>query len=250
MRSTARRHVSPPTARPHHRRPQPFQEPPRMRAHSRRSCPPPAPARTSGTAQTTSSSRSIGELASAGVSAASTPRPSSTSNRHRPDPAVTTRRDAGQPTRCQTRNCSTRSTLSSAADSPARLQPAAEPPDLPQLVDRRQRRIATPPQLRRIHLRERGQRPRHQHPARPGSPAWPSISSFSDNKKDDDRQNRRRYADIYAAISPVCKASRRRHRHNTNVGIFVVVVMPTSAQPRARARACPRRLEAPDRDHR
>jgi hypothetical protein len=34
----------------------------------------------------------------------------------------------------------------------------------------------------------------------------PIVSSFSDNKKDDDRRNRRRYADIYAAINPICKA--------------------------------------------
>jgi hypothetical protein len=32
------------------------------------------------------------------------------------------------------------------------------------------------------------------------------VSSFSDNKKDDDRPNRRRYADIYAAINPIRKA--------------------------------------------
>ena len=56
------------------------------------------------------------------------------------------------------------------------------------------------------------------------------VSSFSDNKKDDDRPNPRRYADIYAAINPICKAAlpkvgitttsayswlcRRRHKHD------------------------------------
>ena len=48
-----------------------------------------------------------------------------------------------------------------------------------------------------------------------------TISSFSDNEKDDDRQNRWRYADVYAAISPTCEAFLRRDRHNDDIGIFV-----------------------------
>jgi integrase len=56
------------------------------------------------------------------------------------------------------------------------------------------------------------------------------TASFSDNKKDNDRQTGPRYADIYAAINPACKAllpnigitktsayswlCRRRHNHD------------------------------------
>ncbi len=56
------------------------------------------------------------------------------------------------------------------------------------------------------------------------------MSSFSDNKKDDDRHHRRRYADLYTAISPICEdfltevgitptsayswLCRRRHNHD------------------------------------
>ncbi|HEY8625032.1 MAG TPA: site-specific integrase, partial [Solirubrobacteraceae bacterium] len=56
-----------------------------------------------------------------------------------------------------------------------------------------------------------------------------TVSSFSENKKDDDRQTPRRYAGPYAAISPICEdflpevgitktsayscLCRRRHNH-------------------------------------
>ncbi len=49
-----------------------------------------------------------------------------------------------------------------------RFEPPAEPRDLPQLIDRRQRRMAAAEQFLPIRVRERSHRPRHQHPADPG----------------------------------------------------------------------------------
>src|SRR5579862_5757841 len=91
----------------------------------------------------------------------------------------------------------------------APLQPPTQPPDLPQLVDRRQRRIAA--------------RARNSAEyASANSASGPTINtlhtlldapaiaaSFSENKKDNDRQNHRRYADIYTAINPIRNAPRQ-----------------------------------------
>ena len=205
-------------------------------------CPPPTPARRADSAQSAPAARSVGERRR-GLLGRQHPETRAAHPAGSPGPDATTGCDDGRSARCQARNSSTSPRSARAPGSHARLQPPAQPRHLPQLVDRRERRIAAPPQLRPIRIRERSQRPRHQHPAHPAR--WPGHHSSLIREQGGARSTR---------TPALCRPLRRDHRpqsqirepcrHNEQVGIIVIV--PTSAQsrpaPHLRGAHAPRRL--------
>ena len=81
----------------------------------------------------------------------------------------------------------------------AGLKPATQPRHLPQLVDRRQRRVTALLQLRPVRVRKRSQRPRHHDPADPTRRSGHPPSLFGERPRRIPPDPPARYADLHAS---------------------------------------------------
>jgi len=111
---------------------------------------------------------------------------------------------------------------------PARLQPAAPPRNLAQLIGHRPRRIPPPLQLRAVGVCKRGQRPRDLDPGHSG--VWPGHS-FLLGLGNTRREERTRLLMPSSNAQPAnVRELLGEGRLRQRVGIYVVA--PTSAQGR------------------